>query len=96
MLIVDGILVPTRDHAVAEQSKNYRYSTNHRVVIDADIRLVVAVGRTAGGVARSRPSPVGGPPRVSDQAARQGVADLLVGQGRCGVAVRTATWSTSM
>ncbi|MGW3935929.1 transposase [Streptomyces phaeochromogenes] len=45
VLIVDGILVPTRDHTVAEQSKNYRYSTNHQVVIDADSRLVVAVGR---------------------------------------------------
>ncbi|MEV8563404.1 transposase [Streptomyces sp. NPDC051917] len=45
VLIVDGTLVPTRDHAVAEQSKNYRYSTNHQVVIDADTRLVVAVGR---------------------------------------------------
>src|SRR5205823_7074127 len=31
VLIVDGTLVPTRDHAVAEQSKNYRYSTNHQV-----------------------------------------------------------------
>lgn len=29
----------------AEQSKNYRYSTNHQVVIDAGSRLVVAVGR---------------------------------------------------
>lgn len=45
MLIVDGTLVPTRDHAVAEQSKNYRYSTNHQVVIDADTRLVVVIGR---------------------------------------------------
>ncbi|MFF7952460.1 transposase [Streptomyces griseorubiginosus] len=36
MLIVDGTLVPTRDDAVAEQSKNNRYSTNHQVVIDAD------------------------------------------------------------
>nr|WP_202470100.1 transposase [Streptomyces sp. SID2888] len=45
VLIVDGTLVPTRDQAVAEQSKNYRYSTNHQVVIDADTRLVVAVGR---------------------------------------------------
>ncbi|GAA1282416.1 hypothetical protein GCM10009646_82150 [Streptomyces aureus] len=45
MLIVDGTLVPTRDHPLAEQSKNYRYSTNHQVVIDADTRLVVLVGR---------------------------------------------------
>ncbi|AQW56463.1 putative transposase [Streptomyces hygroscopicus] len=33
MLIVDGTLVPTRDHTVAEQSKNYRYSTNRQVVV---------------------------------------------------------------
>ncbi len=46
MPIVDGILVPTRDHEVAEQSKNYRYSTSHQVVIDGDTRLVVAVGNT--------------------------------------------------
>lgn len=44
-LIVDGTLVPTRDHIVAEQSKNYRYSTNHQVVIDADSRFVVVAGR---------------------------------------------------
>lgn len=45
VLIVDGTLVPTRDHAVAERSKNYRYSTNHQVVNDADTQLVVVVGR---------------------------------------------------
>ncbi|QOV40767.1 transposase [Streptomyces ferrugineus] len=45
VLIVDGTLVPTRDHSIAEQSKNYRYSTNHQVVIDADTCLIVVVGR---------------------------------------------------
>ncbi|MEU3955387.1 transposase [Streptomyces achromogenes] len=49
LLIVDGTLVPTRDHTVAEQSKNYRYSTNHQVVIDADTRLVVVVGQPVPG-----------------------------------------------
>jgi hypothetical protein len=49
VLIVDGTLVPTRDHTIAEQSKNYRYSTNHQVVIDADTRLVVAVGQPVPG-----------------------------------------------
>ncbi|MCQ6246172.1 transposase [Streptomyces malaysiensis] len=43
VLIVDGTLVSTRDHSVAEQSKNYRYSTNHQVVTDADTRLVVVI-----------------------------------------------------
>ncbi|WP_189034808.1 transposase [Nocardia rhizosphaerihabitans] len=45
VLIVDGTLVPTRDHNLAAQSKNYRYSTNHQVVIDADTELVVALGK---------------------------------------------------
>ncbi|MER7394015.1 transposase [Streptomyces sp. NPDC000151] len=45
VLIVDGTLVPTRDHTMAEQSKNYRHSTNHQIVIDADTRLVIVVGR---------------------------------------------------
>jgi hypothetical protein len=44
VLIVDGTLVPTRDHTVAEQSKNYRYSTNHQVVIDADTWSSPSVG----------------------------------------------------
>jgi hypothetical protein len=44
VLIVDGTLVPTRDHAVAAKSKSYRYSTNLQVVIHADTRLVVVVG----------------------------------------------------
>ncbi|WP_435125642.1 transposase [Actinacidiphila sp. bgisy144] len=49
VLIVDGALVPTRDHAIAERSKNYRYSTNHHVVIDADTHLVVVAGRPLAG-----------------------------------------------
>lgn len=40
-LIVDGTLAPTRDHTITEQSKNY----HHQVVIDADTRLIVLVGR---------------------------------------------------
>lgn len=42
--IVDGSLIPTRDHRLAAQSKNYRYSTNLQVAIDAHTRLVVALG----------------------------------------------------
>lgn len=49
VLVVDGTLVPTRDHSVAEQSKNHRYATNHQVVIDADTRLVGTVGRPLSG-----------------------------------------------
>ncbi len=49
VLIVDGTLVPTRDRTIAQQSKNYRYSTNHQIVLDAASTLVVAVGRPVPG-----------------------------------------------
>jgi hypothetical protein len=42
--IVDGTLIPTRDHRLAARSTNYRYSTNLQVAIDATTRLVIAVG----------------------------------------------------
>ena len=42
--IVDGTLIPTGDHTLAARSKNYRYSTNLQVAIDADTRLAVALG----------------------------------------------------
>lgn len=42
--VVDGTLVPTRDHRLAAPSKNYRYSTNVQIAIDADTRLVIATG----------------------------------------------------
>lgn len=49
VLIVDGTLVPTCDRSIAEQSKNYHYSTAHQVVIDADARAVVIVGQPVPG-----------------------------------------------
>ncbi|MFE5941685.1 hypothetical protein [Streptomyces sp. NPDC056480] len=42
-------LVPTRDHTIAERSKNYRYSTNHRVVMEADTRRIAVVGQPLAG-----------------------------------------------
>src|SRR4051812_19411545 len=42
--IVDGTLVPTRDHRPAARSKNYRYATNRQIAIDATTRLVIAIG----------------------------------------------------
>jgi hypothetical protein len=44
VLIVDGTLVPTHDRDMSARSKNYRYSANLQVVIDANTRLTVAVG----------------------------------------------------
>lgn len=44
VLIVDGTLVPTSDHAVAASAKNYRFSVSVPVVVDADSRLFSAIG----------------------------------------------------
>lgn len=70
VLIVDGTLVPTRDHTIAEQSKNYRYSTNNQVVINADSRLVVVVGGpcpATATTARHGRSPARKPPSARPQ-----------------------------
>jgi hypothetical protein len=42
---VDGTLVPTHDRSVSTSSKNDRYSVTIQVVLDANPRLTVAVGR---------------------------------------------------
>jgi hypothetical protein len=47
--IVDGTLVPVRDRSLAASSKNYRFSANVQVIIDADTRLVVTTARPAPG-----------------------------------------------
>ena len=44
VLIVDGTLVPTHDRTMSASSKNYRYSVNMQVAIDANTRLTVAIG----------------------------------------------------
>lgn len=49
VLIVDGTLVPTHDRTVSASAKNYRYSANMQVVIDANTRLTVAVGQPTPG-----------------------------------------------
>jgi hypothetical protein len=47
--IVDGTLVPVRDRKIGASSRNYRFSANVQVIIDADTRLVVATARPAPG-----------------------------------------------
>ncbi|MFG2341821.1 transposase [Streptomyces yangpuensis] len=47
--IVDGTLIPVRDRKVGASSRNYRFSANVQVIIDADSRLVVASARPAPG-----------------------------------------------
>lgn len=47
--IVDGTLIPVRDRKVGASSRNYRFSANVQVIIDADTRLVIASARPAPG-----------------------------------------------
>jgi len=47
--IVDGTLIPVRDRTVSASSRNYRFSANVQVVIDADTRLVVATAPPVAG-----------------------------------------------
>ncbi|KPI14833.1 hypothetical protein OK006_10875 [Actinobacteria bacterium OK006] len=47
--IVDGTLAPVHDRKVGASSRNYRFSANVQVIIDADTRLVVATARPAPG-----------------------------------------------
>ena len=49
VLIVDGTLIPVHDRSVAASSKNYRFSANLQVVIDANTELTVGVGRPVPG-----------------------------------------------
>ena len=68
--IVDGSLIPTRDHRLAARSKNYRYSTNLQVAIDASTRLVIAVGDPQPGTA---PTPSSTAPQASTRSSRAGL-----------------------
>ncbi|MFF7095756.1 transposase family protein [Streptomyces rubradiris] len=47
--IVDGTLVPVRDRNVGSSSRNYRFSANVQVIVDADTRLVIAAARPVPG-----------------------------------------------
>ena len=42
--IVDGTLVPTRDHTTAAKSKNYRWSCNLQVLVRRDLRVIAISG----------------------------------------------------
>ncbi|MFK4693298.1 hypothetical protein RKD22_006233 [Streptomyces pristinaespiralis] len=47
--IVDGTLIPVRDRTTGASSRNYRFSANVQVIIDADTRLVIAAARPVPG-----------------------------------------------
>ncbi|MEU5771504.1 transposase family protein [Streptomyces asoensis] len=47
--IVDGTLVPVRDRHVGSSPRNYRFSANLQVIVDADTRLVIAAAHPVPG-----------------------------------------------
>ncbi len=46
---MDGTLIPVHDLTVGASSRNYRFSANVQVIIDADTKLVVVTARLAPG-----------------------------------------------
>ncbi|CAM5300903.1 DDE Tnp4 domain-containing protein OS=Streptomyces griseomycini OX=66895 GN=FHS37_006476 PE=4 SV=1 [Streptomyces griseomycini] len=46
---MDGTLVPVRDRKIGTPSRDYRFSANVRVVVDAETRLVTAAARPVPG-----------------------------------------------
>ena len=78
--IVDGTMVPVRDRDVAASSRNYRFSANVQVVIDADTRLVIATGR-----------PVPGNVNDAQALRRSGMAEVCEGNS---VLADGAYWGT--
>lgn len=49
MWIVDGTLVAVRERQMAASSRNYRFSANVQVIVDADTHLVIAAARPVAG-----------------------------------------------
>ncbi len=47
--IVDNTLVPVRDRTVGSSSRNYRFSANVQVIVNADTCLVIAAARPVPG-----------------------------------------------
>lgn len=55
MSIVDGTLIPVRDRNVAASSRNYRFSADAQVIVDAATRLVIAAARPVPGTTADTP-----------------------------------------
>lgn len=98
--IVDGTLVPTRDHCAAAKSKNYRWSCNAQVLVrGADLRVVAIDGGGPGN--RNDPVHYRGSEveslcqrhrRVLADGGYRGVAELVTPRFRGRRIVRDARW----
>jgi hypothetical protein len=98
--IVDGTLIPTRDHAVAGKSKNYRWSCNAQILVRALDLHVVAVSAGGSGnrndVVHYRRSQIEALSRahghVLADGGYRGVAELRTPAFRGGRIVRDGRW----
>lgn len=98
--VIDGTLVPTRDHATAARAKNYRWSCNAQVLVRRQDLRVVA---TAAGGAGNRNDPVHyrgslvqqlciAHGRVLADGGYRGVSELVTPVFRGNRIVRDAAW----
>lgn len=98
--IVDGTLIPTRDHRVAARSKNYRWSCNAQILIRrADLRVIATATGTPGN--RNDPIHYRGScvealckahGRVLADGGYRGVPELVTPRFRHNRIVRDAAW----
>lgn len=99
--IVDGTLIPTRDHRYAAKSKNYRWSCNAQVLVRRrDLRVIAASAAGAGNrndPVHYRASPLlaslcAAHGRVLADGGYRGVTDLVTPTFREGRIVRDRAW----
>lgn len=100
--IVDGTLIPTRDHSFAAKSKNYRWSCNVQVVVrQLDLRVVWVAGGGPGN--RNDPIHYRGSEvqvlcrrhkRVLADGGYRGVPELITPRVRNRRIVRNRAWRT--
>ena len=98
--VVDGTLIPTRDHARAAKSKNYRYSCNAQILIRRrDLRVIAAFAGGPGN--RNDPVHYRGSPieelckqhrRVLADGGYRGIPELVTPEFRNRRLVRDRTW----
>jgi len=98
--VVDGTLIPTRDHRVAARSKNYRWSCNAQILVRrADLRIIATTAGTPGN--RNDPIHYRGSSiealckhhgRVLADGGYRGVPELVTPRFRRNRIVRDAAW----
>ncbi|MFE3162577.1 transposase family protein [Streptomyces sp. NPDC059224] len=82
--IVDGTPVPVRDRSVAACGRNCRFSANVQVIVDPDIRLVIAAPRPVPGTsADTRAWRASGPSRHRESVTVRATVPTSTAEWRC-------------